>query len=135
MDLKAMGLHVGQMRCPEDVAHNGGWYNREGRKLGWGDLSQRDLPNISHNLKDGEVFFVLGEYDSYWECRERCVDEQNPGIEYVLNYARFAVHNQGAVFLVKDDQVKRTQERFGSTYYLGALICGVGEFRRTYLKK
>ncbi len=134
-DLKTMGLTVSQMRCPEDVAHNGGWYDQTGRKIGWGDLSRRDLPNIMSSLKDGEVFFVLGEYDSFWECSRRGVDEHNPGLEYVLNYARYAVTNMGTEYLVADDQVKRTQERHGTHLDGFALIRGRGEFRRLYFPK
>ena len=43
------GLRCGQLRGKQ-VAHNGGWYNGLGEKIGWGDLSQDDLSRIASQL-------------------------------------------------------------------------------------
>ncbi len=59
------GIRSGQMRCPE-LVHNGGWYNRAGEKLGWGDLSDADLRRIKEELTEGEMFIVLYEQDAFW---------------------------------------------------------------------
>ena len=93
-------LFCGQMRGTS-VSHNGGWYNQLGEKLGWGDLSQKDLEKISKGLKPGEAFIVLGEHESFWNfvtrfgpigamC-EKTLEESAPGIDYVADHARFAI--------------------------------------------
>lgn len=94
------GLHCGQMRGSSEV-HNGGWYNGNGEKIGWGDLSKSDLNKISKGLKPDEVFIVLGEQDSFWKFVTRygiigamCQvkpDEQEPGVDYVVEHARIAI--------------------------------------------
>jgi hypothetical protein len=68
------GLYCGQCRS-DDFVHNGGWYNRAGEKLGWGDLSPQDFQRISDKLDDGELFIVLYESDSFWN-----FVTHNPGI-------------------------------------------------------
>ena len=93
-------LHVGQMRG-RSVVHNGGWYNSQGEKLGWGDLDEKDLEKVSKGLEEDEAFLVLGEHDSFWNfvtdhgpigamCARK-PEEQDPGIKYVVEHARFAV--------------------------------------------
>ena len=72
---RLMGLTCGQMRSKEDVAHNGGWYNKAGEKLGWGDLAHADIPKIQKELEEGELFIVLGEHESFWD-----FVDFNPGI-------------------------------------------------------
>ena len=59
------GLRCGQCRG-RDFIHNGGWYNRDGEKLGWGDLSPQDFLRISNEIEDGELFIILYEGDSFW---------------------------------------------------------------------
>lgn len=58
-------LEMAQMRM-DDTIHNGSWFNSQGEKLGWGDLSRKDIRNIAINLEEGERFFILSERDSYW---------------------------------------------------------------------
>jgi hypothetical protein len=63
--LAELGLREGSIRA-DDFVHNGGWYNSDGQKIGWGDLSGEDILRIQSKLKDKECFIVLGESDSYW---------------------------------------------------------------------
>jgi len=42
MDFEKFGICNGQMRSC-DFVHNGGWYNKSGEKIGWGDLSPSDM--------------------------------------------------------------------------------------------
>jgi hypothetical protein len=60
------GFQMGQMRS-HDLVHNGGWYNGNGERLGWGDLSPKDLQKISEEIPEGESFFILSEQDSFWK--------------------------------------------------------------------
>jgi hypothetical protein len=45
------------------VIQNGGWYNRFGEWIGWGDLSPDDFRNIAAGLIGDERFIVLRESD------------------------------------------------------------------------
>jgi hypothetical protein len=89
------GLRCGQMRA-DDIIHNGGWYNRQGEKLGWGDLSETDLYRIAAELEPGELFIVLPEGASYWDFGvvgkpKANGDMQAPGVDYVANNASWVI--------------------------------------------
>jgi len=47
----------------QDLVHNGGWYNKVGEWLGWGDLSPLNLKRVAEVLEEGEMFITLGERD------------------------------------------------------------------------
>ncbi len=99
------GLCVGQMRRNE-IGHNVGWYNKQGEKLGWGDLNAADFTNLTEELQEGELFVVLGEQDSYWKfvsfgAASMNVDRtaEAPGPEYVAAKCRYIIQ-RGKVWLV-----------------------------------
>ena len=92
----------GQMRGGSGkITHNSGWYNTDGEKLGWGDLSDSDFKNIRAQLEPGQKFVVLSERDSFWNfvkvpgmIGSMCgVDpaEAHPGREYLLEHAKFVI--------------------------------------------
>ncbi|RDJ34978.1 MAG: hypothetical protein DWQ19_09090 [Crenarchaeota archaeon] len=93
-------LFCGQTRR-DSLVHNGGWYNKYGEKLGWGDLNKKDLHRIKNNLQDDELFIILGERDSFWNFVEHLgtigamcktnEKEQNPGVQYVAEKARYVI--------------------------------------------
>lgn len=106
----AFGLHEGQ--CGDDsAAHNGGWYNDKGEKLGWGDLSYAQLQRISQEIPEGETFYVLPESASFWKFVDKigpigalCTtkpDINAPGIEYVQAECRWVIR-RGNVTKVDD---------------------------------
>jgi hypothetical protein len=109
------GLWLGQLRGDE-LVHNGGWYNRKGEKLGWGDLSARDLARIAMELKDGELFVILGEQDSYWNFvkkndfvrgrTEVRPEVDAPGIGYVAEKCRYIIA-PGVLYFVTDNPVTK----------------------------
>ncbi len=87
------GLRCGQMRR-NDLVHNGGWYNKEGEKLGWGDLSEADLITIRDGLEESDVFIILSEMDSYWNFPVQAKQEgtsEAPGKKYVAEHAKFYI--------------------------------------------
>ena len=94
------GLHCGQIRGREFV-HNGGWYNRAGEKLGWGDLSLVDFQKIAEGLEEGELFIILAESDSFWNFVERPgiigsmavvkPTADAPGVDYVAEKAMYII--------------------------------------------
>lgn len=94
------GLSCGQLRR-KDLVHNGGWYNRAGEKLGWGDLSSEDLLQISQELEEGEIFIILPEQASFWNFVTRPdiigsmaavkPDVEAPGVDYVVENAMWAI--------------------------------------------
>ena len=97
-DLRHMGLHSGQMRNSPTRAHNGGWYNAAGEKLGWGDLTLEDLERVAGLLEPNDVFVVLPESASFWgfvthnpgTTGAACTTdptELSPGVDYVVEHA------------------------------------------------
>lgn len=127
-DLRRLGLHgSGQMRM-KNLIHNGGWYNQDGEKLGWGDLAATDLNRIATLLTPGEVFITLGEHDSHWAfqavSREGPLrklglrDEQTPGQMYVLARARWAVFPHEVFGILSDhSQVPEGEPVRGYEHY------------------
>lgn len=110
---KLFGLSDGQC-LSRDFVHNGGWYNKLGEKLGWGDLSLSNIKRISEELEEGELFIVLSEQDSFWEhvtdirgpavCGMVTVDkesEMNPGQQVLIEKARYIIA-KGAIYLPPD---------------------------------
>ena len=63
-------LRTGQMRDSYSenrrIVKNAGWYNANGHKLGWGDISPRDIQAIARDIQEDEIFVVLSEQDSFW---------------------------------------------------------------------
>ena len=111
------GLTDGQTRR-RDMVHNGGWYNRAGEKLGWGDLSPKDFQRISKELEGGELFIVLRETDSFWNfvvynpgtTGGACVTEEAekaPGVEYMIDHCAFIIE-RGELYYV--DRCKEVEE-------------------------
>lgn len=95
------GIRCGQIRG-HDFVHNGGWYNRTGEKLGWGDLSLADFTNIAKHLEKGELFIILAESDSFWNfvthnpgvIGSMCTtkpDASAPGVDYVAEKAMYVI--------------------------------------------
>lgn len=94
------GLRCGQIR-DEGFVHNGGWYNKQGEKLGWGDLSRADFLRISNKVADGELFIILRESDSFWKFVTRPgiigsmatvkPDVEAPGVDYVAEKCRYII--------------------------------------------
>ncbi|MBU6427357.1 hypothetical protein KGQ27_03975 [Patescibacteria group bacterium] len=94
------GLSCGQMRG-EQIVHNGGWYNKAGEKLGWGDLGPRDFLRVSNEMDDGDLFIVLPEQASFWNFVTRPgivggmsavkPDVNAPGVDYVAENARYII--------------------------------------------
>lgn len=103
------GLAAGQMRVDGKIAHNHGWYNLKGEKLGFGDLSVADARKIMSELLMHEAFITLCEGDSWWDAKRNGVEDINsPGLAYVLEHARY-------VFLP------------GQAYSVNEYILGLGE--------
>jgi hypothetical protein len=92
------------------AAKNAGWYNRDGEKLGWGDLSFDDIVRIRDGLRPGELFITLGERDSFWAFVTRLGGpvgamhrvrrkERAPGVRYVIDHCSFIIA-PGKLYLV-----------------------------------
>ena len=94
------GIRCGQC-CGKDFVHNGGWYNRDGEKLGWGDLSPADFLKISNEVEDDELFIILTEQDSFWNFVTRVSiigsmaavkpDIDAPGVDYVAEKCYYII--------------------------------------------
>lgn len=114
---KKFGLSYGQLRGGSaKLTHNSGWYNKNGEKLGFGDLSSNDIKRIAREIAPDELFIVLGEKDSYWNFYHNGRindDEGAPGIDYVAEHARFIIAKSEAFY------VNRYQYCEGFTEYCG----------------
>lgn len=101
--LENLGFRIGQMRgyMAKKVGHNCGWYNKDGVKIGWGDLSRDDLDKVAAALPVGEILVVLGEHTSFWnfvtrvgvigDMCEKTASEAAPGVDYIAEHAVFVV--------------------------------------------
>lgn len=115
---RLFGISCGQMHADE-VIHNGGWYNKDGEKLGWGDLDQEDIDRIAAGLNEEEIFIILGEQDSFWKfvthtgpigsMSVASDDESAPGKTYVAEHARYFIE-KGKVWRVEHGREGRPAE-------------------------
>lgn len=80
-------IHDGQIRTIEFFGHNAGWFNKDGRQVGYGDLNNHDIQNIMANLEEGEKFITVGESDLYVVHGEQPIIDK----EYVANHCRYIV--------------------------------------------
>ena len=91
----------GNLRA-DRVAHNGGYYDAYGHKIGWGDLDAADIEKLKRNLPPGVPLFILGEQDSFWrhvvhnpgptgDYALTTGKEQHPGTRYVIEHARYLI--------------------------------------------
>jgi hypothetical protein len=101
--IEVFGIFCGQMRSGEHkLCHNAGWYNREGEKLGWGDLSSGDFRTLLSAIAPDQFFILLPEQKSFFEFTkfdgpdivEVAPAEQNPGKDYVAEHYRFALTSE-----------------------------------------
>ena len=124
---RTFGIACGQIRN-RDMIHNGGWYNKAGEKLGWGDLSPDDFMRIRRELEDGELFIILYEQDSFWNfvLRPGLIgsmaqvkpDVEAPGVDYVTQKCAYIIGN-GKFYVVPDYRMAadaETMERDGMLF-------------------
>lgn len=97
MMIGRFNIHNEQKRT-RDFIHNGGWYDKTGKKIGFGDLDISDLKYIRDNLQEGEIFIILGESDSFWKFvsfegnfQKVSTKEKNPGIKYIREKAKWVI--------------------------------------------
>lgn len=120
------GLHSGQMRSREKQAHNGAWYNQDGVRVGWGDLSSDDLRNIQKNLDPSDYFFVLPE-SSFWHfvrhhgpIGSMCDTDptiDHPGLKYVKDNFRYLVTRDGFFFKSHGYAHEKAYDNYGIMFH------------------
>jgi len=102
------GLFCGRLRCRPRIITDASWYNKEGEKLGWGDLVGKDFHHIRRGLKaredrhpeiaKDEIFVVLDRWASYWDFVAS--DDKAPGVNYVAAKAVYFITKDG-IFTVR----------------------------------
>ena len=113
-------LRPGQLRNQPPEIHrrivrDASWYNRAGRRIGWGDLTtddfrliQEELNNPRWAIDDDELFVVLGDLESDWHYMrahhsnpDRLGDQTvlEPGTDYIARHGTFAVSRDGFYIL------------------------------------
>jgi hypothetical protein len=112
-------LACGQMRGGNGkLTHNSGWYNGDGEKLGWGDLSDSDFQSIQAALEPGQRFVVLSEQASFWKFVTHVgmigsmstvqPTADAPGRDYIIEHASYIItHND---FYWVDEYSSRTED-------------------------
>lgn len=131
------GIRCGQCRS-QDMVHNGGWYNKAGEKLGWGDLSPEDFLKIAKELEEGELFIILPESASFWNFVENigaigsmCTtkpDIEAPGVDYVAENASYVIA-KSAVYLVNRYDCHRQEGEVVTHYGLSLRVLRPDSFR------
>ena len=125
------GLLCGQWRGGNTkLAHNNGWYNKSGEKLGWGDLTAEDFRRISSELEESELFIILSEGDSFWKfvkwpetITHRCIGSmvqveptvEAPGVDYVAEKCYYIIARNQLYYVdrCEDEDNKKTSRRRG----------------------
>ena len=96
-------LECGQTHA-RGLIHNSGWYNVDGEKIGWGDLSVDDVKNIMDGLEPYQVFIVLGEIESFWDFTRRVGmigSASKPGRKYVEEHMKYLIIKETDILATK----------------------------------
>ncbi|MBI2633602.1 MAG: hypothetical protein HYW78_04460, partial [Parcubacteria group bacterium] len=115
LNVNLFGLRNEQMRYKDKIMHNAGWYNAQGEKLGWGDLSAEDFKNIESEIADGELFITLYEHDAFWNfvvkfgafggaCATK-PEEKVPGIGYIKAHCAYIIAKEKRYFVDRNASV------------------------------
>jgi hypothetical protein len=111
-------LRTGQRREPAyrdgtRIIKNAGWYNKDGDRLGWGDLDATDIDRITAQLEPDEYFVVLGQQDAFhdFEAQWRRANPRNkrtpniaaPGRIYIAQRARYIIGSRQCWRVVQPD--------------------------------
>ncbi len=124
--LQELGFREGQDKSgPNQIEHNAGLYNLNGKKIGWGDINAADIDLFVKSLP--EPLLILDENASYWKfvtvlgqkemsetkkgpgstvildnnsplIRHVARSESNPGLEYILKNIRGLVVPNTMIF-------------------------------------
>lgn len=98
----------------DDLIHNGGWHNKAGEWLGWGDLSPADLLRLMKVLEEGEMFVILYESD-----RPRVHGQPDTTPTYLAEKAAYVVV-KGDLYYVDRDRRCSGKESVDMLYGLTA---------------
>ena len=88
------GLSCGLMYSSNtSIGHNAGWFNRDGERLGWGDISNWHVRRIQDQLEPTQFFIVLPEAKSFLDPLTHDAEGQNPSFskEYLTEFYRLAI--------------------------------------------
>ena len=116
-------LRTGQPRSHKHrMAHNGGWYNRFGHRLGWGDLDESDVGRISAGLDQDELFIVTDQHAAYHDFANRFEmvtgrppedwEIKAPGRQYIQAQARLVI-GAGTLWRISDHPLDMDTRRQG----------------------
>lgn len=109
------GLSYGQIKS-DAILHNAGWFNNQGEKLGYGDISYNDIENIQKDLFDDECFILLSENATSWSIPSE-LNRMEPGIDYVKNNASWFITKHYGVFKVVESYSGLITETKNKFYY------------------
>lgn len=92
---KPFGLMLGQSHGPAAIIRLAGWFNKNGERLGFGDLNSENFAAIANGLQPGEFFVVLESYNAdiaqYNKKHGTQLSNDAPGIEHIMQHAVYVV--------------------------------------------
>jgi hypothetical protein len=108
---------------PVSGTRGSGWYDAEGRRIGWGDLTNPELERIAGSLRDDELFLVLHVEDAFYkflrilvpDVSRRTPDEDRPGLDHIARNALFVIR-KGRIHRVHNLCLTHGEERHGILY-------------------
>ena len=122
---KLFGICTGQSGA--SLAHNAGWYNRAGERLGIGSLSADHMERISSELEEDELFIVLPE---------RHVDYFNwlPGVDFVAEHCGFIIAPGQIYGVYRFDCDRKDVARIGRDFSFSLKALQVSSVKRFMLE-
>lgn len=116
-------LRTGQSYVERKILHNAVWFNKDGERLGWGDIAKKDIDQIAAFLEEGEMFVFLHESDANWdfyrhkgpdgERYEIIPKKDSLGTEYIGKYATYFVIRHRPYYIERFPNDKNYIEREG----------------------
>lgn len=93
----------------DDFFHNAGWYNKEGVRIGYGDIRTDQFKALPEVLPQNEIFFILSERDSSIDLPMGRSQEE-PGISYVLAKALALATPLGVYVISRNPEANATPQ-------------------------
>jgi hypothetical protein len=112
-------IRFGQFRGRSaGLTERSGWYNCDGERLGYGDLSLDDMVRIAIGIAENELFIVVPEEAAFWPFVNRQRNPsgdihnteprgETPGTDYVAAHCRYVIARR-KIFCVSSANVQES---------------------------
>lgn len=117
---KPFELVLGQSHKALAIIYQAGWFNKDGEKLGFGDLSGKDFNTIANGLEYDELFFVLDSKSAdIGQCNEKnktSLTVDYPGTEYVTKNASYVVSPKQCYIVDRSENISGPINKGGAVF-------------------